>query len=193
MSKPKLPGLFVKRCRAVTAKRPRTVIAHILRHGFITTQQLKDDYGYNHPPRAVRDVKEHGIPIEMFRVEGIDVSYLGASTPADALAQFLRRHRPDALVLSCSLPLFFGGVTRLADAAHASGGVATTGAAVSAGLAVAALGRRVAPPGTIDVGARFRLPPLPSRDVVLHSNTTDRQAGSSLKTLAATIRATADF
>jgi methanogenic corrinoid protein MtbC1 len=58
---------------------------------------------------------------EMFRVEGIDVSYLGASTPADALAQFLRRHRPDALVLSCSLPLFFGGVTRLADAAHASG------------------------------------------------------------------------
>jgi len=33
---------------------------------------LKDRYGYNHPPRAVRDVKEHGIPIEMFRVEGND-------------------------------------------------------------------------------------------------------------------------
>jgi DNA-binding transcriptional LysR family regulator len=73
------------------------------------------------------------------------------------------------------------------------GGVATIGAAVSAGLAVSALGRRVAPPGTIDVGARFGLPPLPSRDVVLHSNTTDRQARSSLKTLAATIRATANF
>src|SRR5579864_6226715 len=53
------------------------------------------------------------------------------------------------------------------------GGVATTGAAVSAGLAVAALGKRVAPAGTIDVGAKFALPPLPSRDVVLHSSVSD--------------------
>ena len=73
------------------------------------------------------------------------------------------------------------------------GGVATTGAAVSAGLAVAALGRRVAPPGTIDVGARLGLPPLPTRDVVLHSNVSDRRTKSSLKTLAATIRATGSF
>jgi DNA-binding transcriptional LysR family regulator len=72
------------------------------------------------------------------------------------------------------------------------GGIATTGAAVSAGLAVAALGRRVAPPGTIEVGAKFDLPPLPSRDVLLHSNVTDRQTKNSLKTLAATIRATAN-
>jgi len=70
------------------------------------------------------------------------------------------------------------------------GGIATTGAAVAAGLAVAALGRRVAPSGTIDVGAKFDLPPLPSRDVVLHSNVTDRATKNSLKTLAATIRAT---
>jgi len=72
------------------------------------------------------------------------------------------------------------------------GGVATTGAAVSAGLAVAALGRRVAPAGTIDVGQRLGLPTLPSRDVVLHSNVADRQTKASLKTLAATIRATAN-
>lgn len=72
MRKPKLPSGFVKLCRAVLAKRPKTVIDHILEHGFITTQELKDTYGYNHPPRAVRDVKEHGIPIEMFRVEGND-------------------------------------------------------------------------------------------------------------------------
>jgi DNA-binding transcriptional LysR family regulator len=71
------------------------------------------------------------------------------------------------------------------------GGISTTGAAVSAGLAVAALGRRVAPPGTIDVGAKFDLPQLASRDIVLHSNVTDRQTKNSLKTLAATIRATA--
>ena len=72
MSKPKLSPDFVKLCKAVTAKRPKTVIDHILKHGFITIQELKDTYGYNHPPRAVRDVKEHGIPIEMFRVEGND-------------------------------------------------------------------------------------------------------------------------
>jgi DNA-binding transcriptional LysR family regulator len=71
------------------------------------------------------------------------------------------------------------------------GGIATTGAAVTAGLAVAALGRRVAPAGAIDVGPKFDLPPLPSRDVVLYSNVTDRQTKNSLKTLAATIRATA--
>ena len=72
------------------------------------------------------------------------------------------------------------------------GGVATTGAAVSAGLAAAALGRRVAPPGAIDVGAKFGLPPLPSREVVLHSNVTDLQIKASLKVLTATIRATAN-
>lgn len=72
MSKRQLSTEFVKLCRTVTAKRPKTVIDHILKHGFITTQELKDAYGYNHPPRAVRDVKEHGIPIEMFRVKGND-------------------------------------------------------------------------------------------------------------------------
>jgi len=72
MTKAKLPKNFIKFCRKVKAKRPRTVINHILKHGYITTQELKDKYGYNHPPRAARDVKEHGIPIEMYRVEGQD-------------------------------------------------------------------------------------------------------------------------
>jgi DNA-binding transcriptional LysR family regulator len=71
------------------------------------------------------------------------------------------------------------------------GGVATIGAAVSAGLAIAALGRRVAPPGTIDLGPRLGLPPLPSRDVMLYSTVSDRQARRSLATLAAAIRSTA--
>lgn len=71
------------------------------------------------------------------------------------------------------------------------GGVMTVGAAVSAGLAVAALGRRVAPVGTVDVGALLGLPPLPSRDVVMHSSVSDAQARSALRTLAAAIRSTA--
>jgi DNA-binding transcriptional LysR family regulator len=71
------------------------------------------------------------------------------------------------------------------------GGIPTIGAAVSAGLAVAALGRRVAPMGTVDVGSRLGLPPLPSRDVILHSTLTDGQARNSLRTLTAAIRSTA--
>lgn len=71
------------------------------------------------------------------------------------------------------------------------GGVATIGAAVSAGLAVAALSRRVAPVGTIDIGPSLGLPPLPNRDVVLYVNTTDDNARSALRTLVAAMRSTA--
>lgn len=72
MKRQKLPKSFVKRCKKVQAKRPRTVIEHILKYGYITTQELKDKYGYNHPPRAARDVREQGIPLETFRVAGSD-------------------------------------------------------------------------------------------------------------------------
>jgi DNA-binding transcriptional LysR family regulator len=71
------------------------------------------------------------------------------------------------------------------------GGIATIGAAVSAGFAVAALGRRVAPSDTLDVGERFGLPPLPTRDVTLFSNLTDRRGRDALRTLVAAIRSTA--
>ena len=74
----RLPKAFVKKCMSVTAKRPRTVIDHILKHGHITTQELRDKYGYNHPPRAARDVREQGIPLETFRVEGTDGRSIGA-------------------------------------------------------------------------------------------------------------------
>jgi len=69
---PDLPKDFIALCHSVTAKRPKTVIDHILKYGFITTEELKETYGYNHPPRAVRDVREHSIPIETFRVTDSD-------------------------------------------------------------------------------------------------------------------------
>lgn len=71
------------------------------------------------------------------------------------------------------------------------GGLGTIGAAVAAGLAVAALGHRVAPAGTLDVGASLGLPPLPARDVVLYSNLTDPASRHALRTLSAAIRASA--
>ena len=63
---------FLELLNSVTAKRPYTVIQHILKHGYITSQELKDIYGYNHPPRAVRDVREQGIPLVTYRIEGTD-------------------------------------------------------------------------------------------------------------------------
>jgi len=78
MKNKKLPKGFIRRCKEITAKRPRTVISHILKHGYITTQELRDRYGYNHPPRAARDVREQGIPLETFRVTGSDGRKIGA-------------------------------------------------------------------------------------------------------------------
>jgi hypothetical protein len=69
---PKKPDNFpddlYELCLKVTSKRPRTVIMHILRHGSITTEELNEKYGYDHPPRAVRDVRDNGIPLETFKV-----------------------------------------------------------------------------------------------------------------------------
>lgn len=50
-------------CLSIEAKRARTVIDHILEHGIITNEELSDLYGYDHPPRAIRDVRENGIPL----------------------------------------------------------------------------------------------------------------------------------
>jgi hypothetical protein len=65
----KLTDEFVAKCKSVVARRPRTVINHLLEHGQITTEDLKEKYGYNHPPRAIRDVREQGIPLEKFTIK----------------------------------------------------------------------------------------------------------------------------
>jgi hypothetical protein len=68
----KTPKKILALCQKITAKRPKTVIDHIIKHGHITTEELTKRYGYGHPPRAARDVREHGVPIETFRVTGSD-------------------------------------------------------------------------------------------------------------------------
>ncbi|VAW40431.1 hypothetical protein MNBD_CHLOROFLEXI01-4381 [hydrothermal vent metagenome] len=72
MSEKEYPAAFIKLLKSVKAKRPKTVIKHILKYGQITTEELKDIYGYNHPPRAIRDVREQGIPIKTLRITGSD-------------------------------------------------------------------------------------------------------------------------
>ena len=67
----------------------------------------------------------HSLPSQMFgellRARGLHVTDLGASTPAVHVAQYLDRRHADALVITCSIPLHFAGVTKLAAVAHARG------------------------------------------------------------------------
>jgi len=65
MSKPKFPKVILEKAKMVTGKRSRVVVDHILENGSITTEDL-ENYGYKHPPRAIRDVREQGLPLEMF-------------------------------------------------------------------------------------------------------------------------------
>lgn len=66
MGRPDLPREFLARLQAITAKRARAVIDHIIEHGHVTTEELAARYGYSHPPRGARDVRELGIPLETF-------------------------------------------------------------------------------------------------------------------------------
>lgn len=66
------PEEFLLKLQSVTSKRARIVIDHILEHDYITTEDLEKTYGYSHPPRAARDVREQGIPLETFRVKSSD-------------------------------------------------------------------------------------------------------------------------
>ncbi|SDT42523.1 DNA-binding transcriptional regulator, LysR family [Pseudomonas asplenii] len=68
------------------------------------------------------------------------------------------------------------------------GGVMAVGAAVSAGLGVAALAKRVAPAGAIEVGEQLGLPPLPLTEIILHARPTDARSQETLRALSATFR-----
>jgi hypothetical protein len=91
MVKPKYPKEFLELCASITGKRPRTVIDHILKHGHITTEELKNKYGYDHPPRAARDVRELGIQLETFRVEAANGRKIAAYRFADLTKKQFRR------------------------------------------------------------------------------------------------------
>jgi hypothetical protein len=64
-----LPDEFLALLRSIKGKRARVVVDHILEHGLITTEDLETLYGYKHPPRAIRDVRDQGVPIETFTVK----------------------------------------------------------------------------------------------------------------------------
>ncbi len=69
MAKEKYPQEFLDLVKSISNKRAKIVIDHILKHGHISTEELEKIYGYSHPPRAARDVREAGIPLETFNVK----------------------------------------------------------------------------------------------------------------------------
>jgi hypothetical protein len=65
VSKFKISKEIRAKAKTITGKRARVVVEHILKQGSITTEDL-EKIGYKHPPRAIRDVREQGLPLEMF-------------------------------------------------------------------------------------------------------------------------------
>lgn len=63
-----LPEEIRKLLAQATNLRAKRVVEHIAKHGFVTTEQLTTEYGYTHAPRAARDVRELGIPLQTRRV-----------------------------------------------------------------------------------------------------------------------------
>lgn len=63
-----LPQDFMNILNAVTNKRARFVIDTILKNGYCSTEDLKNA-GYEHAPRAARDVRELGVPLETFKIK----------------------------------------------------------------------------------------------------------------------------
>jgi methanogenic corrinoid protein MtbC1 len=66
----------------------------------------------------------HSLPARMaadvLRLYGWQVTFLGASTPADHLRRFVAEVGAVAVVVSCSVPIFLGGAKRSIQAAHAA-------------------------------------------------------------------------
>lgn len=112
MTQERYPQEFLERLRSISNLRPRRVIEHILEYGFVTTEELRTVYGYDHPPRAARDVREQGIPLETFRVrntQGRSIAAYRFGDPSQVRADrvggrrtFPRRFKTDLLQTSNS-------------------------------------------------------------------------------------------
>lgn len=60
------PQWFLEKLKAIHAKRARTVIRHILKHGHITTEVLKGKYGYHTRPVLQETFESKGLPWKQF-------------------------------------------------------------------------------------------------------------------------------
>jgi hypothetical protein len=88
---------------------------------------------------ACAEEEWHVLPARMFaeqlRARAWDITFLGASTPAEHLTSYLLRRQPVAAAISCSVPIYLPGARRSIAAAHAAGVPAVVGGAAFGGSA----------------------------------------------------------
>jgi hypothetical protein len=65
---PSVPKELLEQIEAVTNKRARFVLDSIVKNGVVTTEEI-NAAGYEHPPRAARDVRELGFPLKTIKVK----------------------------------------------------------------------------------------------------------------------------
>lgn len=83
---------------------------------------LPTDVHEGHVVVCCPELELHTLPARMFadllRSRGWSVAFLGASNPPRDVGVFLDRIQPIAVIVSCFLPLHFGGVATLTEVAH---------------------------------------------------------------------------
>lgn len=114
-----IPRGILKRISEVRNKRARLVLDTIVKRGVITTEELRRS-GYDHPPRAARDVRELGFRLTTTRVKGstgrliaaysLDLSGVVDRSRSGRVA-FPKKER-DAIIAAA------GGACRLCGATH---------------------------------------------------------------------------
>lgn len=74
---PEVPKDLLARVEAVTNKRARFVLDSIVKNGVVTTEEI-NQAGYEHPPRAARDVRELGFNLRTIKVKHTNGRAIGA-------------------------------------------------------------------------------------------------------------------
>jgi len=74
-----IPNEVLERIKTVTNKRARFVLDRIVKNGTVTTEEI-NQAGYDHPPRAARDVRELGFPLKTVKVKASNGRSIAAYT-----------------------------------------------------------------------------------------------------------------
>jgi methanogenic corrinoid protein MtbC1 len=87
--------------------------------------RIETDEDQGHVVVTCAEGEWHSLPArmaaEVLRTHGWQVTFLGASTPADHLRRFVAQVDAVGVVVSCSVPIFLGGAQRSVQAAQSAG------------------------------------------------------------------------
>jgi len=81
-----LPKRLKQLVSRIKSKRARRLVELIEEKGQVSTEELREQHDYVHPPRAARDVREAGIPLKTVWVKSKQGRRIGAYELADLSA-----------------------------------------------------------------------------------------------------------